>query len=289
MNLISDETKLKESGFYDLFSFTTLEQSYLFEAIGASLNYRKDQLSSSSNQIVKKDQLQLTTYFLDSYENNKSFLQFIIPFINNNGIIIPTIQYSSNPAINKDSNLNHLKIGLAFDESENSVLSVTYPYWNSTAIFNSDLNSWILNGEKSQIFKSEYDKFLIFCKVKMNNGNKASDYSIGTFLVDKDLLNIEDDGSDSYGNEYLKISFNNLILSQDMELSCIEKPSTDSWRSVLNIKANAQLLTSSINLGILKQSLENLLKLYRSDKGNVNESNYSINKIMIFQTSQLNI
>lgn len=186
-----------------------------------------------------------------------------------NGLVAPTLKLPSSP-FDEDflASLNDKNVAFAFCEPEETFVSITYPYWVSKAQLNTDLDSWFLNGAKSQILKSEYDYFLLFCKVNPKESQKLSDYQIASFLVDKNKVNISDDGCDSYGNSFLKINFQDLQVPVDSELSFRNKLAADSSVPVLNVKANGQLLSSAITFGLLKESFANLLNLYKSSSGN---------------------
>ena len=276
--ICSDEESLVNWGLYNVESLTSFELMHLFEAIGASLNYEPSfdghyaQPTSISNKLIPiGDKLLVTDSFVTNYEQKKTFAQSILPLLVHNALVISTINGSSNSDIKQKlastNALNRPGIAYAFCELDDKFAALPYPYWDSTASYNSEDDTWTLSGSKSRIIKGHYDKFLILCKTTKNEmSNNVSDCGMVSLLVDQKLVQIEEDGSDNYGNQYLKISFNNLVLPrQHHELFTSEQTFNNlEPQFALNVKAIGQIATSAIIFGMLKESIGNLFKAYHS-------------------------
>lgn len=288
MDLCSDPNRLKQCGFFELSTLTETEKVRLFEAMGSSLEFKKRQPNESTGELIKLDQLSVTDSFLTSYKEKKQFLKTIIPLLIRNSIILNTIQNSNNDSLREQimSDFKNIRIALAFDEPNDTFMSPPYPFWQSTAHFDSQTNSWLLNGKKSRIPNDggDYDYYLLFCRLKQNN-----DCGVGSFLIPTEQLSIEPDGTDNYGTRFESITFKNLNVTKDDSEVLIDNRAT----MLLNMKASGHLSISAILLGIMKQVLNNVIDisnqqtstLFTNHVTRLSEMIYSLESVLYLTSS----
>ncbi len=279
--LRKDEQTLDLLGLKQLYNLSVSEMIYVLEAIGASTqnklsfgninaNQRKLLLSNNDSKYVTIPENALSN---DSLNTNKSIVEELIPLIIHNSLSYYSVINSSNEKLKEFILKEKPKIGFAFCEPQENLGSLPYVQWESEAKLTNDIDSWVINGSKSRIFKDNYDYYLIFCRTsdfpeEMDEKNykfeeRKPEDGIVTLLVPKELLTIEDDGTDSYGLEYQKIKFNHLVLSREKhELLKSEQSAT----LALNVKGCGQIASSAIVLGIVKQLLRNTYDLLINER-----------------------
>ncbi|OTF75026.1 hypothetical protein BLA29_000646, partial [Euroglyphus maynei] len=261
-----DPKLLKQCGFFDLSQLTEVEKAHLFQALGSSLEFRPNESKPLATELIKLNQLSVTDSFLTCYEEKKKFLRTTLPLLIRNSVILNSIQNASNDGLRERilCDFKNVRIALAFDEPNDHFMSPPYPFWQSTARFDSETNSWLLNGKKSRIVSDEhYDYFLVFCRIK----RESSDYGIGSFLIPTQQLNVEADGTDNYGTRFQRITFENLTVKKaDAEVMVDDRATLP-----LNMKASGHLLSSAVLLGIMKQVFDNMIQ-YSSSHPNRYES-----------------
>ncbi|KAJ6221493.1 hypothetical protein RDWZM_000038 [Blomia tropicalis] len=206
---------------------------------------------------------------------------------------MPVVNWTNNDIIKNQLRnrglLSKSNIAFAFDEIDDTFATLPHTFWESVAIFDNQTQQWTLNGSKNGILNQDfYEKYIIFCRNK--NDTK---HSIAAFLVDRDQLQFENDGTDNYGNHYHKIKFENLVLSRD-EHELYTIPTSDSTQVsllALNAKAHGQLMTAATILGMMKQILVNMSKMNEDFDTLWNERLCRANELiftlesMIYQTS----
>ena len=314
-SICSDRQELISRGLYDTASMTTFELMHLFEAIGASLNYtvmpgtersERSSTSSSQQQLVPIGrQLLVTDAFLTTYRRQKTFVQAVVPLIIHNALVTRALTTTGNAAIRErflgKSTLSTPPppIAFAFCELNDRLAALPYPFWDSTAVYNAEDQTWTLSGSKRRILKRSsedggYEQYLIFCRT-VRPGAEASagstststaDNGIATFLVDRShLQSIESDGTDNLGTAYERITFSGLRLSreehelytaaeeeeeEEEEVSSVTEDNrrqTLATNFALNLKATGQLATAAVISGLLKQAVTgNLMAAYRAGK-----------------------
>ena len=254
LKLSGDPKILKQNGFYDLSTLTEVEKAHLFEALGSSLEFKTNESRQfeSANNLIKLDQLSVTNSFLTCYQEKKKFLSATLPLLIRNSIISNTIQNSSNDKLKQRlmSDFKNVRIALAFDEPNDYFMSPTYPFWQSTARFDQETNTWLLKGKKSRILSDDYDYYLVFCKIKNEH-----DHGIGSFLIPAEDIIIEPDGTDNYGTKFQTIIFNELNVKKDNAEIAIDDQAT----LLLNMKASGHLMSSAVLLGIMRQVFNNII------------------------------
>ena len=314
-SICSDRQELISRGLYDTASMTTFELMHLFEAIGASLNYTvmpgtesegRSSSSSSSQQQQRQlvpigRQLLVTDAFLTTYRRQKTFVQAVVPLIIHNALVTRALTTTGNAVIRErflgkstPSTLSTTSIAFAFCELNDRLAALPYPFWDSTAVYNDEDQSWTLSGSKRRILKNEdggYEQYLIFCRTVRpgaevsagSTSTSTADNGIATFLVDRsDLQSIESDGTDNLGTAYERITFSGLRLSREeheLYTAAEEEEEEEEESSVtednrrqtlatnfaLNLKATGQLATAAVISGLLKQAVTgNLMAAYRA-------------------------
>lgn len=283
LRICADKDSLVNYGFFDVDTFSSFELVHLFESIGASLNYKSSfdneisttQLSSSpsSNKLVPiENKLFVTDSFMKIYQQEKSFVQSILPLLVHNSLALGAISGASNSTIKDrlslEDSLTTPNIAFAFCELNEKLTALPYSFWDSVASYNPEKDTWLVSGSKSRIIKSDYHKFVIFCKTPKDpncNVKNATDFGIASFLVDQTSVQIESDGTDNYGNQYMKISFKDLTLPrQEHELFNSEAFTVNGPNFALNIKAKGQIAASAIIFGMMKEAVGNLVKAYKT-------------------------
>lgn len=246
----------KMSSFFipNVSTFTTIELARIFETLGASLISNGQYVGADSSDAIALD---------NDGHKSKQILNLLLPVLIHNSLVSSTLSASTNENIKFHDCLNN-KIGFAFCENDDRFASIEYSFWNSTATLDRDTGSWTVNGSKCRMLKNQYDQFLIFCKVI---GEKNQFNGVACFLVDSQLVSVQEDIVDCVGNEYIKINMDNLVLPCGKHQVFVDLcTQNQDPLTMLNILGKGRLISSAIVLGIMKQSLRNFSKIVPSGK-----------------------
>ncbi|UXI20144.1 hypothetical protein NH340_JMT06087 [Sarcoptes scabiei] len=302
-NLFNDHQKLLKLGVYNLDSFSETEKTYLFEAIGASFltSYRNSLDSSALNinqkSLIPSESIVLTDSFIRSYRDHQYFLFLVKRLIQKNSIISNSMDASTNIFIknNFERKSSDSEIGVAIDEPNDSFLPPTHFFWISTAKFDPETDTWIMSGKKSKIIKNRYENFIVSCRIESDD-QESHDQGLGLFLIPSESVRIESDGSDNYGNKFIRITFDKLKMSRkDCEI-LVDK----TGNQILNIQSTNHLLNVAVLLGLMKQLHNDIFQfkinekychnqLMRSCLAEITSLIYSIESMLYFTSSHFDI
>ncbi|CAG2173501.1 unnamed protein product [Oppiella nova] len=269
--LPKDDGTLDSLALRSLHELTVSEMVYVFEAMGAAQQSRlafggvgaeeRRRLNPDADARFVSLPVNQLSAELSSLTANKSIVEQLIPLVIHNALSYYAIDNSSNEPLRQELLASRPKIGFAYCEPNDNLGALPYVHWESRAKLTNDCDAWLVNGSKSRIFKDNYDYYMVFCRSEDFPGEPTTaiigqkdQYGIVTLLVPKDMVTVEDDGTDSYGIEYQRIRFDDLLLSRDThELIKSEAKAT----TALNVKACGQVVSGAIVLGVLKQLLRN--------------------------------
>ena len=292
-----DKETMDSLAFNSLFQLSVSEMVFAFEAIGASeqnslafgnvsADQRKILNPDNDSKYVSVPTNQLT---VEPLKTNKTIIESVIPLIIHNSMSYYAISNSSNETLKQEILEKRPKIGFAYSEPTDNLGSLPYIHWETTAQLTNEGDSWFVNGSKGRILKDNYDYYLLFCRSEdfpeeaHKEFRRKDQYGIVTLLLPKDMLSIEDDGTDSYGIEYQKITIKNLLLLREKyEVIKSEAKATQA----LNVKACGQLATSAVVLGLLKQLLKNTYNFIVNERVGLSECEI-IQKILSESTRKI--
>ncbi|XP_054168792.1 complex I assembly factor ACAD9, mitochondrial-like isoform X2 [Oppia nitens] len=293
-----DDQTLETLAFKSLYELSVSEMMFVFEAIGASNQQRLSSFGTVSaedrrrlNPINDINRLLSTTpenqLTVESLNEKKTFIEEVVPLIIHNALTYYAVYTSSNVSLRDEILETKPKIGFAFCEPNDHLGSLPYIHWESQAKLSNSADSWLISGSKGRILKDNYDYYMVFCRSdefpEESDIKRINQYGIVTLLVPKDQVIIENDGTDSYGFEYQRIRFNDLLLSREKhELIKSEEKAT----LALNVKACGQLASSAIILGILKQLLRNTYNFVVNERVGLSECDI-IQKILSESTQKI--
>ena len=259
----ADELQLQKYNFFNLYQLSVSEMMTVFESVGAGArNCYNAEVSSSIDRgysipaqtKVSKAIMSLITRncltYWPIYKSSNQYAKRLLPEKH--------ILYGGST----DDRKLYPPIGFCWTEQAEGIGSLPPQEWLSLGQRGDDNETCLVQGKKSNIlYEESINHFLVFFRDKFlseqhfkapgaREPNPASDPFVGCALVEKSQIKMSDVYLNSYGCEFIDIEMDEVLPESQIVFHAQRKDP-----HAVNVKALGQLATSSVILGILKDTL----------------------------------